>query len=396
MTLWSHPQLVREYVRHGHVHLIADDSAAKQWWENWLKQNKISNSTVSYFVVPTDSIWIRDYGPWFILHDGGDMGIVDTIYNRPRPNDDLVPGFIGNALNISVYKPALVHTGGNYYSDGVGNAFSSTLAFEENAGLAKTEVTGRMQNYLGIEHYTTSRLNPGISIEHLDTYGKLVSPDTWVFGEFPAGSRFRQDSEAMYQLLKTLTSPYGTPYKIYRLKMTPASAGSEEYRAYINSFISNGVLYYPTYGAPSDKEAADVYQKALPGYQVVGIDSGGTYWGDSIHCRSRNLLTRDRVFIFPRVAKAVAGKPTAVTADIFASPHAQLEGAPTLYWRRAGSATYSKLEMKLSSGVTYQAAIPAQRRGVNVNVYLSAEDSRGKTKLAPSNAPGMTIDFEIP
>jgi hypothetical protein len=52
--------------------------------------------------------------------------------------------------------------------------------------------------------------------------------------------------------------------------------------------------------------------------------------------------------------------------------------------------------MKLSSGVTYQAAIPAQRRGVNVNVYLSAEDSRGKTKLAPSNAPGMTIDFEIP
>jgi len=94
-------------------------------------------------------------------------------------------------------------------------------------------------------------------------------------------------------------SPYRTPKKIFRLKMN--SNSREYYRAYINSFISNSALYFPTYGDNGDDVARKVYQEALPGYKIVGVDAEGTEWGDSVHCRTRNLIKKDTMFIFPKI-----------------------------------------------------------------------------------------------
>lgn len=58
--------------------------------------------------------------------------LVDWIYNRPRPLDDVTPTAIAAAFGLPIYETKtppwdLVHTGGNYMSDGFGTAFSSTL-----------------------------------------------------------------------------------------------------------------------------------------------------------------------------------------------------------------------------------------------------------------------------
>jgi len=276
MTLWTNPSMVAALAAHGKVALIADSERDRNWWDSWLDEHQIPKAGISYVLVRTDSIWIRDYGPWFILDGAGHFGMVHNKYNRPRPNDNLVAGFLSKLWNVPMYEPGLVHTGGNYYNDGTDNGFSSTLPYSENPRLEHEEIDRRMKSYLGLSRYATSPLAPGITIEHLDTFGKLVAPDTWVFSDFPAGSRFRADSERYVAMLQGLTSPYGTPYKIHRLKMRPLpGGGSEDFRAYINSYISNRTLYFPFYGDAVDDETKRIYQEALPGYEIVGVDCAG-------------------------------------------------------------------------------------------------------------------------
>lgn len=396
MVLWPNSSLISALAARGNVTILCDSESDRQWWLNWLAQNGIDAANVSFLIVPTNSIWVRDYGPWFILDGNGGFGIVDTWYNRPRPLDDVVPGFIAQELNIPMYVIGLTHTGGNYYSDGVFGAFSSTLVYTENASLTQAEVDQRMADYLGVLRYTTGQLAPGITIEHFDTFGKLVAPDTFVFSSFPKGSVFREDSENMVRRLSKLTSPYGTPYKIYRMRMIvrPGSSG-EDYRAYINSLISNGVVYMPAYGDAQDDLARAVYEQALPGYEVVPVTATSTEWGDSVHCRTRNLMEADTIFIFPSIrALPGPGEDITVTAHVFASPGAQLASTPLVYWQANGG-DVQVTQMANATGSLYVATLPGQAGGTSLRMMLEAADTAGIVKRAPANAPQMTIDFRI-
>lgn len=391
MTLWSNPSYVRALTENGKVRLLADTESDKTWWRDWLRSNNIAATGVDYFVVPTNSIWVRDYGPWYIIDGRGEFGLIDNKYNRPRPQDDVVPDFIARTLNLPIYHTGLTHTGGNYYSDGVGNAFSSTLVFTENPNLSQAQVLTRALDFLGINNYVTAPLSPRITIEHMDTFGKLVAPDTWVFSQFPSNTQHYKYSEDMVKTLQAMKSPYGTPYKIFRMPMTARpNSSSGDFRAYINSFISNGVLYFPTYGDSYDAQAKAIYQAALPGYKIVGVENGNTEWGDSVHCRSRNLIEWNTVFVFPRVKKE-NGKIT-VTAEVY-SPKGAQTGAVTLYWKTEGH-RFQAMGMQPAGQFGYQAEFTPQESDGKVSVYVQAEDSMGHVKTAPIRAPAMTIDLE--
>jgi hypothetical protein len=77
------------------------------------------------FVRSTDTIWMRDYGPRYIYEGNGAptprrARVVDHTYNRPRPNDNLIPDFWAGARGEAEYQIPLVHGGGNYHLSAVG------------------------------------------------------------------------------------------------------------------------------------------------------------------------------------------------------------------------------------------------------------------------------------
>lgn len=391
MTLWNNSSLLKALSENGNVKILAEDSYDQDSWLRTLKSYNLDTSRFSFYLVRTNSMWVRDYGPWWIVDGSGKIGIVDTIYNRPRPLDDVVPDFIGKELGVPVYKPGLVHTGGNYYSDGLGNAFSSTLPFKENSKFSAQTVINKMLEFLGIEKYTTSSLGADITIEHLDTFGKLVAPDTWVFSEFDKDSDFYSDAENMVKLIKTQTSPYGTPYKVYRLKMVRFRDGN--YRAYLNSFISNGALYFPAYKDSEDDTVKAIYQAALPGYKVIGVDAKNTEWGDSVHCRTRNLITRNTIFIFPRVVMPKNNNDDlTITAEIDPAPNAQIQTAEVVFLENGREVTREPMENISGNNYVVKKHFA---KGEKVDFYINATDSSGKVKTHPINAPQMTINFTI-
>ena len=118
---------------------------------SYLTGNGVSLTNVIFMDVPSNSIWIRDYaGNTIYSDDVGELALVDWIYNRPRPDDDVMPSEHASLLGLPIYitdsgTDDLVNTGGNYMSDGLGTAFASKLVLDENVAgnlygvFAKTE-----------------------------------------------------------------------------------------------------------------------------------------------------------------------------------------------------------------------------------------------------------------
>lgn len=68
------------------------------------------------------------------------MGIVDFIYNRPRPQDNMIPAKVAEVLSINLFAIDLKHCGGNYMTDGMGISASTNLVWNENQSFSHTQI----------------------------------------------------------------------------------------------------------------------------------------------------------------------------------------------------------------------------------------------------------------
>lgn len=390
--LWDNSDLMRELQEDNDLYIITT-SSDKSWWQSWLNSNGIPQTRVKWLIAYTNTWWVRDYGPWFVWDGNNDFGLVDTIYNRPRPSDDAIPGKISTAYGIPLYAPDLEHTGGNYYADGYGNAWSSTLVYSENPGMSEAQVNQKMADYLGIDRYITRDLK--IDIEHIDTFGKPLAPDVLVWSDFPQGKDHRGWSEAAHKYYKTLASPYDRPYKIHRM---PLWNYSYSMTAYINSLQTQNKIIIPKYNTGNDNTAVSIYEDAAPGYEVVKVSSGGTYWGDSVHCRTRNFVRGDgvRIYAYPPADSEDTVYGYDVRAEIYTDNSTSLDGNPAIYYSTTGGAPFSSVPMYTTGNPDeYVGTIPAQSWGSTVSYYVFAQDLLGNDRTHPPVAPDGLHSFDV-
>ncbi|RMG61203.1 MAG: hypothetical protein D6722_19995 [Bacteroidetes bacterium] len=134
VTWTQYIPVLRDIVRYAQeeakVLIICSDSNAVR---DYLSLRNIPLTQVSFLQTPYNSIWVRDYGANSVYAGSVDsLLLVDWIYNRPRPADDTIPRVLARQLGLPHYGMTtppydLVHTGGNFMSDGLGTAFSSEL-----------------------------------------------------------------------------------------------------------------------------------------------------------------------------------------------------------------------------------------------------------------------------
>eukprot|EP01052_Picozoa_sp_SAG31_P045083 SAG31_NODE_8104_length_1522_cov_1.900914_1_plen_335_part_00 len=77
----------------------------------------------------TDSYWTRDFGPWWTAdsRDADASGIVDFMYDRPRPNDNEISLQLSNEFAVHYSASDLLLSGGNMMVDGLGHAAATDL-----------------------------------------------------------------------------------------------------------------------------------------------------------------------------------------------------------------------------------------------------------------------------
>jgi agmatine/peptidylarginine deiminase len=284
--------LVVDLANNCHVYCVTQQQGSAQ---SAFQNAGVNMNNVTFVNAATDSYWIRDYGPWYIFEDRT-PAIVDNRYNRPRPNDDEIPGVFANFWNIPMYGMNLEHTGGNMMEDGRGHGVSDELVFNENNN-NETNVRNKMRDYLGIDPYHVTIDPQGDYIAHVDCWGKYLAPDKILIAQLPANNEHYADYEEVANYFATTNCCWGYPYHVYRVQ----EPGGYTLAPYTNSLILNKSVYVPLGdNANYNQMALDVYAQAMPGYEIVGVYNN-TYNGwentDALHCRTRGVMDFDMLFV---------------------------------------------------------------------------------------------------
>ncbi|MCW5925248.1 MAG: agmatine deiminase family protein [Saprospiraceae bacterium] len=376
-----------------------------------------TGGNVEFKVAPYNSIWIRDYGANPIYLNGVDsLALVDWIYNRPRPKDDTIPSVVGAYFGYPVYSTTvapydLAHPGGNNFSDGMGTNFSSKLVLEENginnmwgtSNHTEEGVDSIMRRFYGIDRYVKFDVLPYDGIHHIDMHMKLLNEETLLVGEYPEGVIDRDQIEANIQyLLANYTTPFGTTYKVVRIAMPPdggvyPSQGAP-LRTFVNSFIVNKTVLLPQYEVQYDTTAIRIWQKNMPGYNIVGINCNAIIpLGGAIHCIVKEVGVADPLLIqHKQVESFVDTNPPAYEVKTWIRHRSGIAGAEVFYTTDTASG-YQSVPMTLTDPTTHlwTGWIPQQPYGSTVRYYLHATANSGKQQVRPLPAPEGFFDFNI-
>jgi agmatine/peptidylarginine deiminase len=321
--------------------------------EETAKSLKIAFDPNLVYLVPwdTDSYWTRDYGPWWIKNektgyfaiakhtytslDVGSVGMVEGSEGvDPRevsgifsPNDDAAAIKFSDWLNAPIrkwndaglngkkrppiqthdwYFTGLLDTGGNYMVTGDGIIASSYLVAKQNELPVESEeqvtnpnasaIEQRMEyimdqcnRFLGANKYLVLTDPTNTYIGHIDCWGKFLAPNKVLIAQ----SQDKKTNEALDGISDFFKKE---GFEIFRVMCqdiyVPTAYTPSTTAAYTNSLILNDQVYVPLAGGKYkkfDDEALNVYRKALPGYEVVGIPGKPEFpWlgTDAIHCRT--------------------------------------------------------------------------------------------------------------
>ncbi len=331
----------------------------------------------NFIHAPTDSYWTRDYGPWFVVDGNNEFGIVNFPYNRPRPNDNEIPIEVADFLEINLFGMDLIHTGGNYMTDGLGISSSSDLVWEENPDLSHADVEQLVADYLGIETYHVVPDPNNTYIDHIDCWGKFLAPDKVLIRSVAESHPQYDEIEATAEYYASQISSYGEPFEVVRV-YTPND------QPYTNSLILNDRVFVPITGSSLDDDAIATYETAMPGYEVLGF-TGSWVSTDALHCRTKGIADRTALYIKhqPTLGDAPSGIDYEITAEIHPFSGSSLTADSPVLFYRVNNGNFTPIIMIDLGNETYQGIIPSQPDGFEIDYYLYAEDESGKTANHP-------------
>jgi agmatine/peptidylarginine deiminase len=374
-------ELIREMAEETEVLTIVANVGQQQTVLDIYIDNNVDTSNCSFLYAQTDSYWVRDYGPWFVFDGNKKPGIVNFPYNRPRPGDNDIPIRVSEYLDIDLYGMNLSHTGGNYMCDGMGMAASTDLIWEENPDKTHGEIDTLVYDYLDIEEYDVRPDPLDEYIKHIDCWGKYLSPGKVLIGQVPENDYRYDDFEKAASFFASQISSYGKPYEVVRV-FTP---GDSPNTPYTNSLILNKKVLVPITGSQWDDEALDVYENAMPGYEIIGIMDDGWMNTDALHCRTKGVADIEMLYIKHVPLLGVAGyrENYEISADFIANSGEELYADSVLIYYSINGGDYVSSTMENEIGDRWTGSINGISLGDTVSYYLFGVDKAGKRAFHP-------------
>ena len=394
-------QVVDYAQEEGLVYIVCSDSNSVK---SYLTNGGVSLTNLRFLITSYNSIWCRDYGPWSVYSGVSDsLKIIDWIYNRPRPLDDVIPTFFANYINVPIHTTTqfpndLVGGGGNFMVDGHGTGFSSKLILNENSGKTEAQIDTIMKKYMGLSRYIKMTTLPYDVIHHIDMHMKLLDEETLLVGQYPPGVADGPQIEANLQyILNNFQTCFGKPYKVVRIPMPPHNGQyppSGNYRTFTNSIIINKTVIVPTYEYQYDTTGLRIYREAMPGYNIVGINSNSIIPSlGAIHCIVKEIGVKEPIFISHSALRDTNNTSTPYEVKAYIKTKSSISNAK-IYWTTDTTQGFSSLNMTASAD-TFTAYIPNQPLGTTVYYYISVTSNNSKTITKPLPAPSGNFRFKI-
>jgi len=374
----------------GIVHLVVDNASAQSSAAATLAAAGADLSRVNFIIYQTNAVWIRDYGPRYILEDGAQT-IIDHVYNRPRPLDDGFNDFLADYWDAPQYDIGLVHGGGNFHLFANGDAFMTTLVLSENPSLTAEDVIQRYHDYQNLN----LTLYQGFPFSfdgtaHIDMW--MLPVDDWkvIIGQYEPsdGSPYTITEGAVADLT-------ARGYTVYR---TPGWNSGGTHYTYTNAVIFNDLVFMSRFNVPQDNVALAVFQEAFPGKTIYQLDSSSIIQAaGAMHCITMHMPPAAGLYIGLAAAapEFIAPQtPTPITVRIENRGETYVPGSGLLYYRFDGGAWLTAPLASLGDNV-YEGLLPGAGCGDAPEFYFSATGDQGTVVYLPSDAPAQVYTATV-
>lgn len=335
----------------------------------------VNMANVTFMNAATDSYWARDYGPWFIFDGNGQYGLVDFVYNRPRPNDNLIPQVFATQFNLPYYGMNLQQTGGNYMCDGINTAAQTTLVYEEN-GNNQANVNAKMLSYMGAQNYLVMQDPNNTYIDHIDCWAKFLAPDKVLVRSVPTSHAQYAAIEAAANYFATRNCAWGYPWRVYRVN-TPSN------QPYTNSLILNKKVFVPQMGGSYDAPALQAYRDAMPGYEVIGVTgTSSAPWEstDALHCRTHEIPDKNMLHISHQPWHGIVPEgEIPLFADITAHSNQPLYTDSLFVCYKVNSGTWQRSYLQSNTRNVFGTTLHGFAPGDTIRYFVHAADQSGRS-----------------
>lgn len=275
------------------------------------------------------NIWIRDYGPQYLVNRKGDRKLIQFQYFWTDP------GFIADfaaVTGLPVEKSPLNSTGGAREVNGKGTMIMCEMhEMDVNQGKSRAEVEAEMKGRLGIKKVIWLKkglpqddsFNSGPIYDniypkgvhgHVDEFCRFAGPGTILLTyvseeeaqQSPILAEAKKRLDENYRILSAATDQDGKAFRILKVPMAPLlihdrRKGPEgqiiaSVTSYQNFIISNSLIILPSYAGPEttdsqilakEAEAEAVFKEAFPNRELVRMRADTiNYYSGGFHCIS--------------------------------------------------------------------------------------------------------------
>lgn len=229
------------------VIVIVNDDLSESEARRALKRADIPPDAIRFWHAPTDTLWVRDFGPAIIDSGRGTYKCLDADYGtKSRFQDDVVPSRAARLLGYPTIPIPISIEWGAVLSNGNGLCVVSTKVLESNRarGYSERHITDTIKRITGAEQVIYLEPMHGEPNGHLDWFATFVSPDTMVLGDYgsidPDNASLLDRHAAQLSKVKTRSGPL----HVVRIPMPPR--GSSYFGGtYTNVVYANDVLLVP-------------------------------------------------------------------------------------------------------------------------------------------------------
>lgn len=264
----------------------------------------------------SDDAWMRDVGPTFVVDSQNRIRGIDWAFNAyggltdglyfPWEKDNMVARKVCSILDVPMYSlPHFVMEGGSFLTDGEGTlvvAKECLLSEGRNPNLSKSEIEQILHEYLGVEKILW--LERGMILDetngHVDNLLCFNHPGEVLLSWTDDKANPQYDIvRSCLETLESETDAKGRRLLIRKMPLPPDVRMTEEEAAglqyeplcfrrkagdcfaasYVNIYIANGCVVYPTFNAPQDETARNILAEAFPRRDIIGIPARELFLG---------------------------------------------------------------------------------------------------------------------
>ena len=265
--------------------------------------------------------WARDAGPTFVINDQGGLRGVHWRFNAyggleeglhfPWHNCEIVGQKILEIERADRYRPDIILEGGSIHVDGKGTVVTTEeclLNPNRNPNLSKQQVEEYLSDYLNIQKviWLEQGLFEDETDGHVDNICCFLAPGVVALAWTDDTNDPQYEiSKKCLDILESETDASGNKLKIVKFPQPepiiyteeeclgidldeyaePRVPGDRTGATYLNFYIGNEVVVYPTFNDDNDLVVKEILSEYYPDREIIGIYAREIILGGgNIHC----------------------------------------------------------------------------------------------------------------